>query len=111
MKKAILLSLVGSMFFGAQVFAEGSYGTSTQSRGATSSSYQGDTDITRAIRQQISRDSSLSAKAKNVSVVTRDGKVTLKGVVENSTEKTKLDSLARGASGSKTVDNQIVISE
>lgn len=113
MKTFLVLSFASILFLGALASAAGT--SSSSDRAAqmygTSSSLQKDSDLIRRLRSQIAQDSSLSDEAKAVSVTTRNGRVVLKGSVENATEKEKLDSMARAASGSSRVDNQIVISE
>lgn len=65
-----------------------------------------DLDLTARIRQAVVRDESLSALAKNVKIITRDGEVTLRGPVKNETEKNKINDLAEAA-GAKKITNQI----
>jgi hyperosmotically inducible protein len=68
---------------------------------------RGDRDITAAIRRSIVKNKSLSLDAHNAKIITRNGVVTLRGPVENSAEKTKLQSIAQKTRGVKQVDNQL----
>jgi len=66
-----------------------------------------DIKITAAIRRTVVKDKSLSLDAHNAKIITRNGVVTLRGPVENSAEKNKLQSIARKTRGVKQVDNQL----
>lgn len=87
--------------------------TSTSSR-TTTSTAKGikepmsakDTAITRSIREQIAADKSLSMRAKNVTIATQNGRITLKGAVANNSEKSKIEEIAKKVSGVQSVDNQ-----
>jgi hyperosmotically inducible protein len=72
-----------------------------QARGSTQ-----DVELTRKVRQELVNDKSLSTDARNVKIITLDGVVTLRGPVETSAEKAKLNSLTKKVSGVKKVDNQ-----
>jgi len=67
----------------------------------------GDRELTAAIRRAIIKDKSLSLNAHNAKIITRNGVVTLRGPVENSAEKIKLESIAQGKRGVTQVDNQL----
>jgi len=66
-----------------------------------------DRDLTQKIRSAIVKDDSLSASAKNVKVITRNGKVTLRGPVDSDQEKQTINSLASGLAGKENVSNQL----
>lgn len=68
---------------------------------------RGDRKITAAIRKAIVKDKSLSLDAHNAKIITRNGVVTLRGPVENSAEKIKLQSIAEKKPGVTQVDNQL----
>jgi osmotically-inducible protein OsmY len=70
---------------------------------------EADRTITQNIRKAIEADDSLSTDAKNVKVITSDGKVTLRGPVKSDKEKADIAAKAKGVSGVKNVDNQIEI--
>lgn len=65
-----------------------------------------DLEMTRKIRQTITDDSSLSMKAQNVKIVTLQGLTTLRGSVDTSKEKIKIEQLARRV-GAKKISNQL----
>src|SRR5687768_2145648 len=54
------------------------------------SNSSGDLELTKNIRQSIVKDSSLSSTAKNVKVISTQGKVTLRGPVNSPEEKMKI---------------------
>jgi hyperosmotically inducible protein len=68
-----------------------------------------DVDITKKIRQAIVADKNLSTNAHNVKVVTRRGKVTLKGPVATVEEKNTIEAKAAEVAGAANVSNQISI--
>ena len=67
-----------------------------------------DREITRKVRRAIVKDKSLSITAHNVKIITRDGKVTLKGPVKSEQEKKQVEKLATQAAGGK-VTNQLTV--
>ena len=60
---------------------------------------RGDRELTAAIRRSVVKDKSLSFNAHNAKIITRNGVVTLRGPVENSAEKIKLQSIAQKNGG------------
>lgn len=68
-----------------------------------------DRQVTAEIRSFIVKDKSLSRNAHNAKIITQQGMVTLRGPVENSIEKSKLQSIAQQIRGVKQVDNQLEI--
>ena len=68
-----------------------------------------DRKLTQAIRQAVMKDKSLSMTAKNVKIITAEGKVTLRGPVNTIEEKTKINDLAKAAAGQIPVDNQLEV--
>lgn len=66
-----------------------------------------DRTITQKIRAAIHEDSSLSTYGHNVKVITRDGKVTLKGPVRSEEEKNSIAAKAAAIAGDGNVDNQL----
>jgi hyperosmotically inducible protein len=68
-----------------------------------------DLEITKEIRQAVVGDSSLSFNAKNVKIMTEEGKVVLRGSVATGAERTTIESYARQVAGAGHVDNQIDI--
>jgi len=68
-----------------------------------------DAEITQRIRKAVVDDDNLTATAKNVKIVTDDGRVTLRGSVRDVREKDTLESHARDIAGAGNVKNQIEI--
>jgi osmotically-inducible protein OsmY len=68
-----------------------------------------DRDMARKIRSAIVRDKSLSTYAHNIKIVSRDGKVTLKGPVRSEEEKSAIESKATEMAGAGNVVNQLEI--
>jgi osmotically-inducible protein OsmY len=68
-----------------------------------------DVDVTRRIRQELVNDDSLSTNAKNVKIITLGGVVTLRGPVASETERMKVATAAKKASGVKRVENKLEI--
>jgi hyperosmotically inducible protein len=84
----------------------------TQSQNASAGAAQqsnqsSDIAITRDIRRALIKDKSLSMAAHNVTIITKGGKVTLKGRVESATEKQTVDSAASNIAGAGNVDDQL----
>jgi hyperosmotically inducible periplasmic protein len=71
----------------------------------------GDLKITQQIRKQVVGDSSLSFTAKNVKIITINGKVTLRGQVNSDNEKKSIEATANKVVGNANVDNQITIKQ
>jgi osmotically-inducible protein OsmY len=87
------------VFSGATLFAQ------TNSPGVQPS----DTQVTQQIHQAIGSDPAFSTMARNVQVVTANGKVTLHGVVANQDEKLAVGAKARQIAGPKNVGNQLEV--
>ena len=68
-----------------------------------------DRKLTQTIRQAVMKEKSLSMTAKNVKIITAEGRVTLRGPVNSADEKTKIDELAKAAAGKTPVDNQLEV--
>lgn len=68
-----------------------------------------DLKVTQAIRKAVVKDKSLTMTAKNIKIITADGKVTLRGPVNSDEEKTKIQELAKAAAGSLPIDNQLEV--
>jgi osmotically-inducible protein OsmY len=68
-----------------------------------------DIKITAAIRRAIVGENSLSMTAKNVKIITAEGKVTLRGPVKNDEEKAMIAKLAQSAAGEAKIDNQLEV--
>lgn len=72
---------------------------------------QNETDlkITQQIRQAVMADGSLSFTAKNVKIITQNGKVTLRGPVNTAQERSAIEAAARKVAGTAQIDNQIEV--
>jgi len=68
-----------------------------------------DLDTMQKIRKSIMGDSSLSTYAHNVKVISKNGKVTLKGPVRSEEEKQTVEQKATEVAGAGNVTNQITI--
>jgi len=70
-----------------------------------------DVDITQRIRRAIVADKSLSTNAHNVKIITRAGKVTLKGPVRSDAEKKTVEAKAAEVAGAANVTSQVSITQ
>jgi osmotically-inducible protein OsmY len=75
---------------------------------------QGNTDADRAITQKIRQEvvsstNNYSMVAKNIKIITVNGKVTLRGPVDNDGEKTGIDGIAKSVAGGGNVDDQLEV--
>jgi len=68
---------------------------------------ESDLKLTQSIRRAISSNDQFSALAKNAKVITVNGKVTLRGPVENEQEKQGIEAAAKSAAPGATVENQL----
>jgi hyperosmotically inducible protein len=68
-----------------------------------------DRAITQKIRADIMKDKSLSTYAHNVKIITKDGKVTLKGPVRTQDEKNSVEGKAAAIAGDTNVTSQIEV--
>lgn len=68
-----------------------------------------DLKITQKIRQAVMADGSLSFTAKNVKIITQNGKVTLRGPVNSEDERNRIEAAARKVAGATLVDNQLEV--
>jgi osmotically-inducible protein OsmY len=68
-----------------------------------------DLKITQSIRQAVVKDDTLTMSAKNVKIITAGGMVTLRGPVNTTEEKIKIEKLAKAAAGGAKVDNQLEV--
>ena len=69
-----------------------------------------DIEITKKIRQAVvSGTNDYSMTAKNIKIITTNGKVTLRGPVNNDGEKTGIEGIAKSVAGDENVDNQLEI--
>jgi hyperosmotically inducible protein len=69
-----------------------------------------DVDLTQRIRKAVMADDSLSFTAKNAKIITRDGRVTLRGPVKSAAEKDAIYKCAVSAAGVGRVTNELEVS-
>ena len=72
---------------------------------------EADRKIVQQIRQAVTKDESLSTRAHNVTIVSRNGNVTLRGAVKDKNEKEQVTSKAQQVDGVTKVDNQFVVTQ
>lgn len=70
-----------------------------------------DVKTTAEIRSRITGDSTMSINARNVKIVTSQGKVTLRGPVDSAAEKDAIEGIARDVAGEGNVDNQLELAK
>src|ERR1700735_4929766 len=68
-----------------------------------------DRNTTKQIRKAIMQDQSLSTYAHNIKIITRDGKVTLKGPVRTEEDKSNIEAKAVAVAGADNVINKLEI--
>jgi hyperosmotically inducible protein len=61
------------------------------------------------IRKQVVAQSDFSIAAKNVKIITADGKVTLRGPVKTQSERDTIEKIARDVAGKENVDSQLEV--
>ena len=66
-----------------------------------------DNTAIRKIRRALTSNDQFSTTAKNIKIMTVNGKVTLRGPVQNEQEKQAIASLAENVAGKESVDNQL----
>lgn len=70
---------------------------------------ESDIKLTQDIRRAIVEKEGLSFSSKNVKVISRNGKVTLRGTVPNARERTLIEDAAKSRAGVAAVDNQLEV--
>jgi hypothetical protein len=70
---------------------------------------EADLSITRQIRQAVVADDRLSLSAKNITIVTREGVVTLRGEVDTTAEHAVLQEITNRVPGVRRLDDQVVV--
>jgi hyperosmotically inducible periplasmic protein len=70
---------------------------------------QKDVGITADIRKQILAHDDMSVNARNAKIITADGKVTLRGPVDSTSERDVIEKIARDVAGKDNVDNQLEV--
>ena len=77
----------------------------------TQSNAKSDRDTTAKIRKDLMADKGLSTYAHNVKIITQDGRVTLKGPVQDQNEKETIASKAADVAGTGKVNNQLTVKQ
>lgn len=70
---------------------------------------QADLDLTRNIRQRLNEGDTLSVNAKNLKVITVNGRVTLRGPVDSDEERTRVLEIVKRQAPNSGVDDQIEV--
>lgn len=70
-----------------------------------------DREITRKIRRAITQNDQLSTTAKNVKIITANGKVTLRGPVNSEAERGQIAAAAQQVAGAGSIDNQLEVKQ
>jgi len=70
---------------------------------------QRDVNITAEIRKAVLAQKDMSINARNVKIITADGKVTLRGPVNSEEEKKAIDAAAKNVAGKDNVTNEIEV--
>jgi hyperosmotically inducible protein len=70
-----------------------------------------DRELTRKIRREITKNKELSTTAKNVKIITTNGKVTLRGPVKTEEERNAIVAAAKAAAGDGQVENQLEVKQ
>jgi len=84
------------------------------SKGVTASDQpenDADRKIIQDVRQALTADNTLSTSAQNVTVVSNNGNVTLRGNVKDDSEKQKIVDRAMQVAGVTNVDNQLTVTQ
>ncbi|MDB6035657.1 MAG: hypothetical protein JWM16_5995 [Verrucomicrobiales bacterium] len=68
-----------------------------------------DRELTRSIRRAITKNDQLSTTAKNIKIITANGKTTLRGPVKSEQEKEQILAAVKGVQGVGEVDNQLEV--
>ena len=82
---------------------------SVESRSDQSEGSAQDVEVTRRIRKALVADKALSTNAKNIKIITLDGKVTLRGPVGNAREQKSVLKKARKTAGVKSVTSELEV--
>jgi osmotically-inducible protein OsmY len=120
MKQVILACVLTCVFAAAPAIAEQHHdadntGKNVRDRGddtltpTDQGGSEADRELTARIRKAIVADDELSMLAHNVKIITVDGSVTLRGPVENASEKAAVAAKAKQIAGASRVDNQLEI--
>lgn len=70
---------------------------------------EADRNATQIIRRTIIEEKNLSNNAKNIKIITIEGKVTLRGVVNSEEEKKAIENIVRNVAKISNIDNQLEV--
>lgn len=84
-------------------------GTHSTDTAQSQSNAKADLDHVAEIRKAISADDTLSTAAKNVTVITRNGTVLLRGKVASTSERDAIERHAKASAATVSVDDQIEV--
>ena len=70
-----------------------------------------DREMTRKIRRAITQNDQLSTTARNIKIITANGRVTLRGPVNTQAERDQIAATAQQLAGSSTLDNQLEVKQ
>jgi hyperosmotically inducible periplasmic protein len=68
-----------------------------------------DREVMKQIRREVVQDKSLSTYAHNVKIVSKNGKVTLRGPVQSDQEKETIEQCAKKYAGDQNVTNELTV--
>jgi hyperosmotically inducible protein len=68
-----------------------------------------DREVMKQIRREVVQDKSLSSYAHNVKIVSKNGKVTLRGPVQSDQEKQTIEQYAKKYAGDQNVSNELSV--
>ncbi|HEV2609247.1 MAG TPA: BON domain-containing protein [Noviherbaspirillum sp.] len=106
MKNIKLLSLLLAAVFAAGCAGTGSQ-SGSQSAGSQKAAASSDAEISSKVKAALAADPELSGT--KIDATTTDGVVRLKGEIKSMALRKKVESIVRGVSGVKSIDNQLII--
>jgi hyperosmotically inducible periplasmic protein len=104
----VLLGLIGCMSLARAIDRRDNSLVETSGNSSTFND-KSDIDVTRKIRQELVKDSSLSTSAQNIKIVTDAGMVTLRGPVKTTKEKNRIGDITKNIAGKNQVHNELKI--
>lgn len=110
--KAKLIFVVAT--FGVMTATSAVASAAVQKTTTTASSHSTSTldmETTEKIRRQLMGYGTLSMSAKNIQIVTQDGRVSLKGLVSTETERQTVERVAKKIAGDDKVTNETTITK
>lgn len=113
MKTSMFVSLLGisvlalQVSFGAMATDTNPPPMSATMKDRSEKMVSSDQTITQDVQKALRDDKTLSTDAKNISVSTLNGDVTLRGSVKSDAEKAKINSIVQNVTGVKNVHNEL----